>query len=106
LTFCLSLWPATDQTLLATPPIVHLPVWKNRTPVGPRLNLPEPRASGLEAVGSERAGPTPQVTALALAGDQNKLRLVSPIPKVESISPWGTLLTGMIVRAMMFHFSR
>ena len=67
--------------------------------------MPEPRTSGLEAVGSPMIGPTPQVTLPALAGDQNRVSMVSPMPKTESVSPTGTLLTGMMVRAMTFHFS-
>ena len=39
-----------------------------------------------------------------MAGDQNRLRLVSPMPKTESVAPKGTLLMGMIVREMTFHF--
>jgi len=40
-----------------------------------------------------------------LAGDQNRLKLVSPMPKTESAAHTGTLLSGMMVREMMFHFS-
>ena len=39
-----------------------------------------------------------------LAGEKNRLKLVSPRPKIESALSIGTLLTGMMVREMMFHF--
>jgi len=45
------------------------------------------------------------MTLPGLAGDTNRLSDVSPTPKIESVSPTGTLLSGMIDRLMIFHFS-
>jgi len=45
------------------------------------------------------------MTEPPLFGEKKMLRLVSPMPKTESVWPTGTLFTGMMVRVMMFQFS-
>ena len=68
------------------------------------LEFATPRAGDFAIVG-EALNDREIGLGVALAGDHQRLKLVSPKPKTESVSPTGTLFIGMIVRVMRFHLS-
>src|SRR5579863_6579355 len=83
--------PANEKTLFTSPPSVHLPGWASTTTLGPMLHFPCP-STGLVAVGSATAVPTPQISFPGLAGDRKNEGFRSPNP----FPPWliGRLTVG------------
>src|SRR5262245_4831079 len=78
----------------------------NPTADGPALHFSVPSRESV-AVGNVNAEPRPQVNLPGLAGERNRVGLMSPRPKALG-NPGagdGMLMTGVIVRVMRFHSS-